>query len=193
MRVILDPDKFGYYTVGDRKTYSKLQSIEWQQETGLFPEWNFNDSVFDSFDWTEEPTESLWDLYKARARQIRNEYDYVVLWYSGGSDSHNMLDAWISAGLQIDEIAVTWNYCATRDPYDHQNEEITRVVLTRIEELRQQGLDFRFRLVDISQMCIDMIDDWGDDFGYKINHHFSVNNPCKHILRDKIQDYKGVL
>ena len=108
--MLLHPDKFGFYQVGDRKTYSKFEAIEWQNTTGIFPEWNFNKVIYDNLDWQTEPSVDLWTLYKARARQIRETYDYVVLWYSGGSDSHNFLLAWLDAGLKIDEIAATWNY-----------------------------------------------------------------------------------
>jgi hypothetical protein len=191
--MILSPDKFGYYTVGDRKTFSKFRAIEWGRQFSKFPKWNFNEDVFDNVNWTTEPADSLWDLYKARAKQIRDEYDYVVLFYSGGSDSHNMLDAWIAADCKIDEIAVTWNISESADLYDHQNEEITKVVIPRVQQLYQLGHDFKFRLIDIAPYCLDLINEWSDDFAYNINNHFSVNNPVKHLLRDKIQAYKEII
>ena len=43
---MFDADKFGFYTVGDRKTYSKYEAIQWQKSTGLFPEWNFNKVIY---------------------------------------------------------------------------------------------------------------------------------------------------
>ena len=156
LSVSFTPDKFGYYTVGDRSTYSKLEAIEWSRINNTNTEWNFNRSVFDFIDWTKEPETDLWEMYKARARQIRESYDYVVLWYSGGSDSHNLLLAWIDAGLKIDEIATTWNYNSTGDAQNHYNAEITNVVLPDIKKLKDSGLEFKFRLVDISQFCIDL-------------------------------------
>ena len=102
------PDKFGYYRVGEKTTYSKLEAIEWSRQNNISVQFVFNDKIFSAIDWTQEPTTPLWEMYKDRARQIREAYDYVVLWYSGGSDSHNMLWAWIEAGLKIDEIATTW-------------------------------------------------------------------------------------
>ena len=140
MRVTFNPDKFGYYTVGDLKTYSKLEAVEWQQRFGHFPEWNFNKVVFDACDWQQEPAIDLWELYKARARQIRDSYDHVVIFYSGGSDSHNLLSAWIDAGLKIDEILTYWNYEGSGSRDDLQNSEPDRVVFPHIKQLQDRGI-----------------------------------------------------
>jgi len=191
--ITLNPDKFGFYQVGDRSTYSKLEAIEWARTTNTKTEWNFNRSVFDALDWTIEPTTDLWQMYKTRARQIREAYDYVVLWYSGGSDSHNLLLAWIDDGLKIDEIATTWNYSATGDLHNHYNAEITNVVLPDVKKLKDSGIEFKFRLVDISTFCIDLFDVWDKEYEYNVNFHISPNNPAKHLFRYKIADYKNMI
>ena len=187
------PDKFGYYQVGEKTTYSKLEAAEWAGLNNQNVVWKFNDEVFSSLDWTREPEGDLWEMYKDRARQIRAAYDYVVLWYSGGSDSHNLLLAWIDAGLKIDEIATTWNYEATGDWQNHYNAEITNVVLPDIKKLQDAGFEFKFRPVDISQYCVDLFDVWGNEFEYNVNCHFSPNNPARGIFRDKIDDYKNII
>jgi hypothetical protein len=193
MGVSFTADKFGYYKVGDRSTYSKLEAIEWSKKTNKNTEWDFNRSVFDLIDWTKEPDMDLGEMYKARARQIRESYDYIVLWYSGGSDSHNLLLAWIDAGLKIDEIATTWNYEASGDPHDHYNAEITNVVLPDIKKLKDSGIEFNFRLVDISKLCMDLFDAWGNEYEYHVNFHLSVNNPAKHLMRYRIKEYRDMV
>jgi hypothetical protein len=80
-------DKLGVYRVGDLKFYSKLQAIEMSTKTGIHLHWDFNEAVFDSYDWTVEPKDSLVELYRQRAQQLRNKYDYIILAYSGGADS----------------------------------------------------------------------------------------------------------
>ena len=73
-------DQFGYYTVGPQfKTYSKLQAIEEMQRTGTHLEWHFNKQQYGTYNWTQEPAESLDELYRRRAQQIRDSYDYVVI------------------------------------------------------------------------------------------------------------------
>jgi hypothetical protein len=193
MKISLTADKFGYYEVGGRTTYSKMEALEWASTTNMKAEWNFNRSAFESMDWKKEPAGSLWEMYKERARQIREEYDYVVLWYSGGSDSHNVLWAWLDAGLKIDEIATTWNYGATGDKQNHYNAEITNVVLPDIAMLKNAGYEFEFRLIDISHFCIKLFSTWNTEFEYNVNFHLSPNNPAKHIFRNEIDDYKNMI
>jgi hypothetical protein len=191
--ITFNPDKFGYYQVGDRSTYSKLEAIEWSRLNNDAVQFIFNDTAFSAIDCTQEPITPLWEMYKDRARQIREAYDYVVLWYSGGSDSHNMLWAWIEAGLKIDEIATTWNYESTGDLQNHYNAEITNVVLPDIKTLQDKGLEFKFRIVDISQHCIDLFEKWGNQFEYNINCHFSPNNPARSMFRESIKEYKDLI
>jgi len=173
--ITFNPDKFGFYQVGDRKTYRKLEALDWFNQTGIAPRWNFNDEVFSQYDWTTEPDIDLWELYKERARQIRNAYDYCVIFYSGGSDSHNLLNAWIDADCKIDEIATTWNYKTTGELYNHQNAEITHVVLPDIKALQNKGYDFKFRLIELPEMSLKLFDDWQLNFEYNINYHPSIN------------------
>jgi hypothetical protein len=186
------PDKFGYYQVDNLKTYSKFEAIELSQKLNKQIKWNFNDEVFSSIDWKKEPDMSLWEMYKERARQIRSAYDYVVLWYSGGSDSHNMLCAWIDAGCKIDEIATTVNYDATGDKNNYMNTEIYNVVVPHVEQL-QQKFDFKFRIVDISEITLDLFKKWDTNFEYNVNFHFSPNYPARSLLRERVNDYKNII
>jgi len=50
----------------------------------------------------------LTQLYKERAQQLRDKYDHLVLHYSGGSDSHNILYTFVSNNIKLDEISVRW-------------------------------------------------------------------------------------
>ena len=170
-----------------------MEAIELEKRTNRASHWNFNDEVFSAVNWRQEPAADLWSLYEDRARQIRNQYDYVVLFYSGGSDSHNILNAWIAADCKIDEIATVWNYGASADKQDHCNAEITNVVLPDIETLRNRGLEFKFRLIDISQFSLDTFDAFGTSYEYYVNRYFSINNPSRALFRDKIDDYKNMI
>jgi hypothetical protein len=187
------PDKFGFYQVGLHQTFSKLEAFELAERLKSTASWNFNDAVFQSINWKVEPDKDLWSMYKERARQIRDAYDYVVLWYSGGSDSHNMLLAWIAAGCKIDEIATTWNYEATGEYLNHYNAEITKVVLPDIKKLKESGFEFKFRIIDISQHCLQIFDNWSTNFEYNINFHMSVNNPARNMFRETIPEYKNMI
>ena len=47
-------------------------------------------------------------LYKERAQQLRDRYDYLILYYSGGADSHNILRTFIDNNIRLDEVCVKW-------------------------------------------------------------------------------------
>ena len=86
-------DIFGFYRVGNLKLYSQIEALEISQRLNLPITWHFNDEVYSSFDWTKEPDESISELYKKRCEQLREKYDYLVLFYSGGADSDNILNS----------------------------------------------------------------------------------------------------
>lgn len=101
---ILDTDKNGYYLVGWKKFHNKIQALQYSTATGFDVRWIFNDEVYSKFDWTVPITQSLKELYKNRAQQLRDTYDYIVLHYSGGQDSNNVLHSFIDNGIHLDKI-----------------------------------------------------------------------------------------
>lgn len=100
--------ELGYYTCDRIIFETKLQAMLYANPKKLPIQWHFNDEKFNSYNWSVEPTLSLDALYDQRAKQIREQYDYIILSYSGGSDSNNILESFIRQGLVIDEIITTW-------------------------------------------------------------------------------------
>jgi hypothetical protein len=96
--------KLGFYTVGNKVFYSKPQALLEATATGHFPHWNFNREIFGSIDTTVEPELDLRSLYRMRAQQLRDRYDYIRLEFSGGSDSTTVLLSFINNGIHIDEV-----------------------------------------------------------------------------------------
>jgi len=64
----------------------------------------YNDHIFGAIDWTAPITISLDDLYKLRAQQLRDEYKYLILLFSGGADSSQILNTFLKNDIFIDEI-----------------------------------------------------------------------------------------
>lgn len=96
--------KLGYYTVNNNKFYNKLQAILYANPSRANIIWHFNNEIFDKHDWTIEPPGSLSDIYKLRAIQIREEFDYIIVMASGGADSTNVLHSFLDNNIKIDEI-----------------------------------------------------------------------------------------
>lgn len=66
----------------------------------------YYDNFYSNSDWSKEPEESLQELYRQRAQQIRDDYEYVVVCYSGGIDSTQVLESFYYNNIHIDEILV---------------------------------------------------------------------------------------
>tara|TARA_R110000868_G_C10955616_1_gene768061 strand:+ start:2293 stop:3456 length:1164 start_codon:yes stop_codon:yes gene_type:complete len=188
-------DKFGFYQIGNFKTYSKVESIELHKHTGIHPHWNFNEDVFSKYNWMIEPTETIEELYKKRAQQLRNDYDYIVLFYSGGADSDNVLDTFTKNNIKLDEVA-SMNYLrADSDPMSMFNAEQTLVAHPKIKSLHQSGITFKHRSIDMSDITVDIIDNshYSTNRAYYHSSHFGTNHLAKSYIRETVSDYKKLI
>jgi hypothetical protein len=189
-------DQFGYYTVGTAfKTYSKLQAIEEMQRTGTPLVWHFNDKIYDAYPWTQEPTESLDELYRRRAQEIRDAYDYVVLFYSGGADSWCMLNAFLKNDIKIDEIVQIHSYAADRDKHSVFNEEIFFTAIPHTEKIIEKYPNIRHRVIDLSTIIDDLYlrPDVKYEYIYNIKGIMSANSLARSYIRDYTDDYKRIM
>ena len=96
----------GFYKVGSNHFKSKLEAC---LELNSIPgdhhlHWDYHEDMFSKARWQDEPPVSILELYKQRALQLREQYDHLVLCYSGGADSHTVLQAFIHNNIKIDEI-----------------------------------------------------------------------------------------
>ena len=102
----------GFYIVdGVRYTSKTVACIEASQK-GCPIYWYFYNSVWEKFSKEKSHLLGKLDLdtlYKQRAQQLRDKYDYLILNYSGGADSHNILMTFLNNGITLDEIYVTWS------------------------------------------------------------------------------------
>jgi hypothetical protein len=158
--------ELGYYTCNGIVFETKLQAMLYANPKNLPIHWHFNTQKFDSYDWSIEPTLSLDALYDQRARQIREQYDYVILSYSGGSDSHNILESFIRQGLIIDEIVTTWALDASSKFIIHDtnfkeswnnNAEFHLHTKQRLEYIKNNCPKTKITVLDSSKNIIDSL------------------------------------
>jgi hypothetical protein len=102
----MDKNRLGYYQVGLKKIYNKTLALIEEKKTGYAIEWIFNDNVYGNIDWTIPIETPLFEIYKQRALQLRNRYDYLMLYYSGGADSSNILRTFVENDIFLDEIVM---------------------------------------------------------------------------------------
>ena len=86
----------GYYQVGSEIFNNKLEALYHASKNKQRPRWVFHDDVYGKFDWTTRPLLGLKEVYRARAQQLRDKYDYMSISFSGGADSWNTLNSFLS-------------------------------------------------------------------------------------------------
>ena len=87
-------------------------------------------STYDNFDFTVEPKKDLAILLREEAVKVREQSDYVRLFYSGGTDSHAVLDAFVKNNLPIDEIV------CFKSGFKNADYEIDNFALPYIESIK---------------------------------------------------------
>lgn len=163
--------RLGYYKVGNKVLLNKTNALLEARTARVPVEWIFNDDVYSKFDWTIPITTSLPDLYKARAQQLRDKYDYLILYYSGGADSTNVLHAFVNNGILLDEIVMqyprpvesTWN----DQDLDNNNyfSEIKYAAIPHLKKIEGK-LDPRTKIKFLDQ-CSDTVNMFGDEHWFE--------------------------
>jgi hypothetical protein len=119
--------KNGFYIFENKIYYNKIEALIEASKKKSDIQFYFNDGIFSAFDWTLEPNKNLWDIYTARARQIRENFDHVIIMFSGGSDSTNMLRVFLDNNIKPDRVWSMLNYNNKIDKrMSLPNVEITR-------------------------------------------------------------------
>jgi hypothetical protein len=185
--------------VGDFKTYSKLEAIELSGKVKKPVQWRFNQVEFEQVDWTQEPTGSLEFWYKQRAQQIREQYDYIVVWYSGGADSHNVLMSFVRNNIFVDEIAQYHNLEGDKgNKCTFLNEEVFATSAPITQDLIANNPTYKHtkhRLVDLSEIQMKLLQQDSNkwDYFYKVGTHQSPNALARSYLREVIPDYVSLI
>lgn len=97
---------YGHYQVGSNNYLSKVRAILDSEQSHKEIKFVLYDDTYTKLNWQQEPTQSLQDLYAQRAWELRNRYDYLVLHFSGGSDSLNILETFIRNNIRIEELFI---------------------------------------------------------------------------------------
>lgn len=104
----------GHWQVGDQKFYKKFDALLYATKTKQPVEFIFFTEIWDKFDRSVLGRFSLDDLYRKRAQQIRDEYDYLILYFSGGADSYNVMRTFLDNNIKLDEVCVKWPMAAIK-------------------------------------------------------------------------------
>ena len=100
---LLEP--WGYHTYNGQAWFNPFEALDDAVAHGITaPQIEFVFPLANKIDWTSDPFETLDELYANRAEKLRSEYDYLILMYSGGSDSHQILKTCLKHGIFLNEV-----------------------------------------------------------------------------------------
>jgi hypothetical protein len=153
-----------YYRVNDLVTTNKLTAVEAANQNLDKIHFYFADDVHAKHDWTVEPEEDIDDLVDQRVKELRDQYSYVALWYSGGYDSQTILDSFIRTNTRLDEILIY-----NRQWIDHafnQEDKLAYNYASFIKKNYQPWLTIRVIQYD-HQAIFDFYQHWGSDWIYQ--------------------------
>ena len=165
-------NKLGYYIVNGVEFDSKIEACIFANKTNQSVDWYFNNDVFDKYPWHIEPDETLDQLYDLRARQLREEYDYIIVSYSGGADSHNLLMSFVRQGLHVDEILVNTmskgnsNFMpiheTNKTSHNAAASEHVLQTLPRLQEIHDKYPKIKITVVDLTDYLFESFLNVGD-------------------------------
>lgn len=143
----------------------------------------FYDKEFIEVDWTKEPQESLPELYKRRAEQLRETYDYLVLAYSGGFDSTNVLETFHYNNIKLDEILTVGAYSQDSNNIDSDENHNADLYLNAFPTLKKLAPKSKITNLDYTKWFdnpqqFSYIKNYGSDW-YK---HFTVFYSVHHLF-----------
>ena len=171
----------GMYRVGDQVFDNKIQALIHGDITNTHPTWDFHDDYFSKFNWQVEPTESLESLYRSRCEQIRDKYDHVVLHFSGGSDSHNILSHFYKYNIHVDEILIAapieyynkFTVASSSTAAADMHNEWYHVILPDIKWIGENMPKTKITLYDYTKDMLDFNVD--QDWILHVGEHFNPN------------------
>jgi hypothetical protein len=176
--------KFGHWSVCDNKFNDKFEAAIFASKNKQKLNFEFNNNIWEQFDLNMLGKLDLKNLYKLRAQQIRDKYDRVVLYFSGGSDSTNILDTFIDNNIKLDCIYVRWPF-EVLDTSLHQantqdksafnfNSEWNFAVKPKLDWIAKYRPDIKIELKSFSGLTDHL--NFKDDGFDGINSHYSPVN-----------------
>lgn len=105
---IFDNCPQGYWKVESKKFISKYDALLFANKCESKVDYIFFDHIWEKFNKSLLGKYSLNYLYSERAQQLRDQYDYLILYFSGGADSYNVLRSFFDNNIHLDEVCVKW-------------------------------------------------------------------------------------
>jgi hypothetical protein len=191
-------DKLGFYQIGEQKFHNKVMALIEGTKTNQFPEWNFNKTLFDQYNWMVEPDVTIRELYRIRAQQLRDKYDYIRLEVSGGADSSTVAYSFINNKIHLDEVVFRYPKTGEKNVSDDPFNTKPENTLSEFKYAAKSLLDWiavhspRTKIT-MHDYSIDMLNSKHDEsWVYTTKDYFQPGHPFKFTV-DALDDHKRTL
>lgn len=108
MNTVGNLNPYGSWEVGTESFTNKIQALLRATELKSTVQYKYFHDIWYNFDRSLLGKISLKELYRQRAQMLRDKYDYLILYYSGGSDSWTVLNTFLENNIKLDCIYVRW-------------------------------------------------------------------------------------
>lgn len=126
------------YTVGDNSFYSIVEAIEHSARSSQEIKFELNYKFMKTVDWSIEPDNDIYYYLDQHATILGQKYDNIILTYSGGTDSHTVLDSFIRSRVKNVHIQVMNNTGMLNSPVRTAMETQLIAALKKYEPTFQQ-------------------------------------------------------
>lgn len=104
--------KYGCWQVNGLKFQRKIDALIYASNHNAQVNFYYHNEIWEAYATTINRDllgkQNLNQLYKERAQQLRDTYKHLILYYSGGADSHNILRTFLDNNIKLDEICIKW-------------------------------------------------------------------------------------
>ena len=182
--------QFGHYIVdGNDPIYHIKLALERKRASNCNVQFKFHDELFTAINALGEPKQDLLDLYVQRVHQLRNKYDHLVLMYSGGADSHNILKCFEYADVKLDEI-VSFVDSSYKSKDSKVSSEIYQVAIPEVKQYQEKYPECKYRLLEIRDVQTKLFNDpefkfdLYKDLAYQITPVSILHNHGLHYIQE---------
>jgi hypothetical protein len=195
--------KHGYYQVGNQAFNYKIRALQEATRTNQLAQWVFNDDVYSAMDWQTPLHLSLNEIYRIRAQQLRQKYDYLVLYFSGGADSTVALQSFVNNNIKLDEIVVGWPVSQSQGTYTpnfndtsahNMMSEWDYSIKPKLDWIAQYHPDIRITVCDILQTPKN--NHFNEDLMTLVDNHSYIginrNQEFDLVLRERTKTHPNI-
>jgi hypothetical protein len=198
----------GFWKVDDKCFFNKRECLLYATKIKNYSiTFHYLDDMYRSVDWSTESTKTLDQLYCDRALQLREKYDYLILMFSGGSDSTNILDTFLNNNIPIDEVVTLYPVQVIEKTYskfdiaDKKNTnlmfEFKTAASPKLKKISQSHPNIKISIIDWAADAIDLCNsDLMNNINMCTSDTFSPTLSQYHMLgklaRDRHKTHKRV-